>query len=171
MTWIQTYTGKRFQPQDPRSDDFDIRDIAHSLSLQCRFNGHCRVFYSVADHSVRVSEICPPDAALWGLLHDLGEAYVGDLPRPVKALLPSFEAIEMELLRAASKAFELCWPVPEAVKVADDTLLATEARDLMVDPPEPWPLTQDPLDRRIEPLSAREAEREFLGRFELLTRG
>jgi len=77
MSWIQTFTGRRFRPRNPAPDDFDIRDVAHALSLLCRFNGHCRVFYSVAEHSVRVSRICPPPAALWGLLHDLGEAYIG----------------------------------------------------------------------------------------------
>ena len=61
---IQTYTGKRFTPDDPRPEDLDIRDFAHSLSLLCRYNGHCQVFYSVADHSVRVSRQCPPEAAL-----------------------------------------------------------------------------------------------------------
>jgi len=107
MSWIQTYTGKCFHPREPGPDDFDIRDVAHALSLLCRFNGHCRTFYSVAEHSVRVSRICPPAAALWGLLHDLGEAYVGDLPRPLKPLMPRFEEIEATVRSADEIAADL----------------------------------------------------------------
>lgn len=168
MSWIQTYTGRQFEPRSPAPDDFDIRDVAHSLSLLCRFNGHCRQFYSVADHSVRVSDICPPGARLWGLLHDLGEAYIGDLPRPIKGLFPLFVEIEDSLLQRAAGAFGLSWPMPPDVRVADDILLATEARDLMVDPPASWGLTQQPLPQRIEPLSPGEAEQLFLARFEQL---
>ena len=62
MDWIQTYSGKKFYPLDPRPEDIDIRDIAHALSLNCRFNGHCRCFYSVAEHSVGVSSSQSPDA-------------------------------------------------------------------------------------------------------------
>ena len=168
MSWIQTYTGRQFRPQDPAPADFDIRDVAHSLSLLCRFNGHCRVFYSVAEHSVRVSQVCPPDAALWGLLHDLGEAYIGDLPRPIKPLFPRFEEIEEQLLRRAAEAFGLPWPMPPEVRTADDILLATEARDLMETPPASWGLAEQPLPGRIEPLSPAEAERTFLERFSAL---
>jgi len=169
MSWIQTYTGRRFRPQDPAAGDFDIRDVAHALSLLCRFNGHCRVFYSVAEHSVRVSQICPPDAALWGLLHDLGEAYIGDLPRPIKPLFPRFEEIETRLLRMAGEALGLAWPMPPEVRTADDIMLATEARDLMAPPPEPWPLTQRPLPGVIVPLDPPRAEARFMQRYRELT--
>lgn len=56
-TWIQTFTGRQFWPLDPRAEDVDIRDIAHALSMKCRYNGHCREFYSIADHSCRVAEV------------------------------------------------------------------------------------------------------------------
>jgi uncharacterized protein len=171
MGWIQTYTGKRFDPSTPQPADFDIRDIAHALSLQCRFNGHCLQFYSVADHSVRVSLICSPTLALWGLLHDMAEAYVGDLPRPVKASLPSFIAIEDRVLKIACEVFRRSWPMPPEVKVADDILLATEARDLMSAPPQAWPLRQTALADRICPLSPSEAEQAFLVRFATLFPG
>jgi hypothetical protein len=169
MSWIQTFTGRRFVPRDPRPEDFDIRDVAHSLSLLCRFNGHCRQFYSVAEHSVRVSRVCPPEAALWGLLHDLGEAYIGDLPRPIKPMFPAFEEVETRLLRTAAVAFDLPWPMPAAVRRADDVLLATEARDLMSEPPEPWGHREAPLPGRITPLGPTEAELAFLDRFEELS--
>jgi 5'-nucleotidase len=169
MDWIQTFSGAKFQPGAPRPEDFNIADIAHSLSLLCRFNGHCRRFYSVAEHSVRVSGHCPPRHALWGLLHDLGEAYLGDMPRPIKLGFPAFEEAELRLVRVACEVFGLPWPMPAEVKQADDALLATEMRDLMAPPPEDWKLREAPLAGRIEPWSAEEAELAFLARYRELT--
>jgi hypothetical protein len=171
MDWIQTFSGAKFRPGAPRPEDFNIADIAHSLSLLCRFNGHCRCFYSVAEHSVRVSGHCPPDHALWGLLHDLGEAYLGDMPRPIKIGFPAFEEAELRLVRSACEVFDLSWPMPPEVKQADDALLATEMRDLMAPPPEDWKLRETPLEGRIEPWAAEEAERAFLARYRELTGG
>ncbi len=85
--WIQTFTGRRFWPLGARAGDVDVRDIAHALALKCRFNGHCRVFYSVAEHSVRVSrvmEVGGRKMAMWGLMHDAAEAYLADLGGPIK---------------------------------------------------------------------------------------
>lgn len=165
MSWIQTYTGKKFHPLEPRAEEIDIRDIAHSLAMQCRFNGHCSTFYSVADHSVRVSCVLPPELQLAGLLHDAAEAYVSDIPRPVKARLPSFSEAEDRLLEVIFRHFGLAWPVAEEVWEADVRLLVTEGRDLMCAPPEPWGIEATPLEGRIVPLSAGEAERAFLSRF------
>ena len=166
---IQTYTGKQFSPDTPRPEDLDIRDIAHSLSLLCRYNGHCQVFYSVADHSVRVSRQCPPEAALWGLLHDLGEAYLGDMPRPIKAFFPDYATFEDRLLKVAAGVFGLGWPMPPEVRAADDLLLVTEMRDLMVPMPDVSELGLEPLPERVVPLSPLEAERAYLARYEELT--
>ncbi|MCC6580760.1 MAG: phosphohydrolase [Phycisphaeraceae bacterium] len=168
MDWIQTYTGRQFFPLNPRAGDIDIADIAHALSLQCRFNGHCRCFYSVAEHSVRVSQVAPAKHALWGLLHDAAEAYLTDLPRPVKSQLPWFSEQEDKLLDVLMRHFGLTMPpegMPTEVKMADDTLLATEARDLMATPPAPWKLNATPLPDRIEPWTAEVAEQRFLERF------
>jgi len=165
MDWIQTWSGRVFRPLDPSPGEIDIRDIAHALSLLCRFNGHCLAFYSVAEHSLRVSQQLPPEQALSGLLHDAAEAYISDLPSPIKRLLPAFSEAEDRLLRIIARRFELCWPVPEAVWQADKLLLATEQRDLMHPPPAPWDLDLPPLPARIEPLEALEAERLFLARF------
>ena len=164
--WIQTFTGKRFTPSAPQAELFDIRDIAHSLSMLCRYNGHCKTFYSVAEHSVRVSRVCAPDEQRWGLLHDLGEAYLGDMPRPIKTHFPLFVEIEDALLRVAAGVFDLSWPMPAGVKVADDVLLYTEFRDLMVKLKDPYPLPQAPLPGVIIPLSPSEAEAAFLERYE-----
>jgi hypothetical protein len=171
MSWIQTYTGRQFFPFDPRGEDVDIRDIAHSLSFLCRFNGHCRVFYSVAEHSLRVSRLLGDDLALWGLLHDAAEAYLSDLPRPVKASLPAFVDMEARLLREIARVFGLTWPMPAEVRWADDVLLATEARDLMEPAPASWELDEQPLEGAIVPLAPEEAERAFLERFAALVPG
>mgnify|MGYP005850916999 FL=1 len=162
MSWIQTYTGRMFWPMRPRVEDLDIRDIAHSLAMQCRFNGHCRVFYSVAEHCVRVSRILPQELAAWGLLHDAAEAYMSDLPRPVKQSLPEFAAAEERLLQVVADRFGLAWPIPQAVWQADDALLATEARDLMAPPPKSWGLSVPPLPAPIVPVSTGQAEEMFL---------
>ena len=168
MTWIQTYTGIRFTPAEPRLDDIDIHDIAHALSMQCRFSGHCRTFYSVAEHAVRVSRHVSPANALWGLLHDAAEAYLTDLPRPVKQVMPEFQAFEDQLLQAVAHRFGLTWPLPDEVVRADCELLATEARDLMGPPPDSWGLGVDPLPGKIVPWSAAVAEQRFLERFDEL---
>lgn len=164
-SWIQTHGGRQFWPLAPRADDIAIADIAHSLSLLCRFNGHCREFYSVAEHSLRVSRICAPEHALWGLLHDAAEAYFGDIPRPVKAQFPAVADMEERLLRAVAEHFALPWPPPAAVRAADEALLATEARDLMGTPPADWRLAAVPLPERIAPLAPAAAELAFLARF------
>ena len=170
MDWIQTYRGIAMRPLDAAPETIDIRDIAHALSLQCRFNGHCRVFYSVADHSVHVSRIVPEAHALWGLLHDAAEAYVCDLPRPLKHQIPAYVEIEDRLLEVIVQRFGLSWPMPPEVREADDILLATEQRDMMEPPPAPWGLTAQPLDAAIDPLDPAQAEAAFLQRYEALTR-
>ena len=169
-TWIQTFSGRQFWPLEPRPEDIDIRDVAHSLSMLCRFNGHCREFYSVAEHCVRVSGACPAEDALWGLLHDLAEAYFGDFPRPVKEQFPDIARMEERLLRAAATRFGLAWPMPAPVRRFDEILLATEARDLMGLPPADWRLEAVPLKAHIVPLSPAEAKRAFLKRFQELHR-
>ena len=83
MGWIQTYTKKKFDLLDPKPEMVCIEDVAHHLSNVCRFSGACSEFYSVAQHSVLVSEVCSPDSAVWGLLHDAGEAYYGDIVTPI----------------------------------------------------------------------------------------
>jgi hypothetical protein len=82
--WMQTFTGRAFYPLDPRPEDIDPVDIAHALSLICRYGGHSSRFYSVAEHCVLMSHAVAPEHALWALLHDATEAYLGDMIRPLK---------------------------------------------------------------------------------------
>ena len=168
--WIQTYTGLRLDLLDPDPATINLDDIAHALALQCRFNGHCREFYSVAEHSVRVARILPERLRAWGLMHDATEAYIGDIVRPLRraAGLECLDEIETDVLAAVAVRFglPLLGDVPfadyEAIRHADDILLATEARDLMAPPPEDWGLTVEPLPDTIEPWGQRQAERSFL---------
>lgn len=173
--FIETFTGRRFKPLDPWPDDIDIQDIAHALSNQCRFSGHVREFYSVAEHSVRVSWTCRPEDALWGLLHDASEAYLVDLPSPLKQNegFSGYRASEKELMRVVCQRFGLNEVEPSSVRIADQILLSTEVRDLMFNRPEHWAgqLVQAPLSMRIQPWSAVDAKHKFLLRFNELTKG
>lgn len=169
--WIQTHTGVEFYPLDPRPEDIRIEDIAHSLSLQCRFAGHCREFYSVAEHCVRVSREVPREVALWGLLHDAAEAYLVDLPRPLKRFSEMgrlYKEVEERLLTVVCERFGLPLPEPDIVKHFDTVLLMTEKRDLMCAAPKPWEDTAEPLVQRISPWIPSYAERIFMTRYSLL---
>lgn len=168
---IQTFSGLPFWPIDPRVEEVRIEDIAHSLSLQCRFAGHTRKFYSVAQHSVLVANIVPIPDALWGLLHDASEAYLVDLPAPIKKfsrLGEEYQVIEKDIMSVIAERFGLCALQPESVHHADMTLRVTEMRDLMSFPDIPKELDYNPLLIRIEPWSAEEAEAIFLANARLL---
>lgn len=179
--WMQTFTRKAVYPLDLEPDDICLEDIAHSLSLQCRFNGHCIRFYSVCDHSIHVYRYLVRqymDLAIkddmeqqthwmklvrWGLLHDAAETYTKDLPRPIKAALPEWKPIEEAIEKVIAAKYELPYPIPKIVRHADDVILATEKRDVMGGvPPKSWEPLPEPLSMIILPLSPLEAEREFL---------
>lgn len=166
--WIQTFTGLVMYPLDPRPEDICIEDIAHALSNLCRFTGHCREFYSVADHSVRVSYACDPADALWGLLHDAPEAYIADMSRPVKRYAPfgqMYREIEDGIMRVICEKFNLSISMPRTVKQADTALLMTEKRDLMHGCNKSWEDTGAPLSGTIRPLYPYHARQLFLTRF------
>ena len=169
--WIQTFTGIQFWPLDPRPEEIVIEDIAHALSLLCRFNGHCKRFYSVAEHSVHVERLLSPEMKLLGLLHDASEAYIADIPSPVKRNLPDYKKIETNLLRAIAERFGLLsWPMSSEVKHADAVMLATEKVALMGKEPAPWHKMPDPVDvGMIQCWGPSEAEEEFLMTFNALT--
>ncbi len=176
--WIQTYTGVAFYPLDPRPEDVRIEDIAHALALENRFPGTTRVPYSVAEHSVRVSEAldahwpdATPDVLLAALLHDASEAYIVDVPRPIKASLVGYAEIEAHVTEAICARFGLTADVlgDPRIKQCDDDLLATEARDLLAAlPPQPWNLRGVALPDAIIPWAWHNAEREFLLRWQHL---
>jgi hypothetical protein len=170
--WLQTYTGKAFFPSAPRAEDINIVDIAVGLSRESRFNGQTKEPYSVAQHSILVSRIVPPEHALWGLLHDASEAYAKDLTYSIKSLLPEYKAVEHSILRVIIEKYGLTWPEPACVKEADLIVLATEKRDLLGPPPRLGRDLPAPLLKTLVPYSGpRWACRQFLMRFTELTGG
>ena len=164
--WMQTYTGRQFFPLSPHHSDIVLEDIAHALSLICRFNGHCEEFYSVAQHSIFVSQMLPPKLRLAGLLHDAAEAYLGDLVKPQKTITKidgvPFRDREDVIMQCIAMRYELAWPLDSEVKQADLVALATEKRDLMKKSPQSWIDLPSPLSITIWPLSPVKAEFEFL---------
>lgn len=171
MAYILTHSGTAYDFERPCLVDIHIRDIARSLSQTCRFTGHTRRFYSVAQHSVLVSYIVPPDMALVGLLHDAHEAYVGDVSTPLKTLLPDYAIIEQRAWVAVATRLGINPILPPDVKKADRILLATEKRDLMPRDERLWPEINNivPLQDRIKPWHPEKALKRFLARYAEIT--
>jgi len=161
--WIQTYSGQRFTPLNPKPETIVIQDIARALSMQCRFNGHVKEFYSVAQHSVLVSYLCDWKDRLWGLLHDAGEAYISDFSRPLKysGKFENYREVEAKLMAAICIRFSLPKEEPESVKLADKLLLATEGRDILNCKRTDW-FNKEPTPFKISPLSPADVKYYFL---------
>lgn len=161
--WIQTYSGKKFALNCPKEEDIDILDIAHSLSMQCRYNGHCRSFYSVAEHSYLMSIWDLPGCPEWRLLHDAAEAYISDIPTPVKRQLPFIYELENRILSLIQSKFNLPPYCREEIKQADLVMLATEKRDLMLCDLD-WGSLPTPMSFIITPDSPVLSRSNFLSR-------
>ena len=134
--WIQTYSGIKMWPLEPDEDTILLPDIAHALSFQCRFGGHSSRFYSVGQHCILVSDLCAKygenvKTQLAGLLHDATEAYLVDLPRPVKLQMPDYKVIEAKLEKCIANRFKLSHADFASVKKYDEIALAVEAEKLM----------------------------------------
>jgi hypothetical protein len=171
--WMLTHTGRQFWPLSPRAEDLDLVDIAHALSLQCRYNGHTSRFYSVAEHCVLVSQSVPEEFAAWGLLHDAAEAYIGDLIRPIKRSMPSFCAADDQLTALIAERFGLDGTeIPAAVHHADARILLTERAELLnMSTGHRWDEYVEglePLDVEVVGVAPQVAEQAFLDRFEEL---
>jgi 5'-deoxynucleotidase YfbR-like HD superfamily hydrolase len=164
-------------PLDPDPRQFDIEDIARALGNLCRFGGHCRVFYSVAQHSVIVAELVEQrggdvEDVFAALMHDASEAYLGDMPHPLKHRSPlgaAFKEAEHHLEAALREHFSIKADVAE-IKRADRALLATERRAISAERWK-WPELDgvEPLDIELTAWPPDEAARLFLERFEELS--
>jgi 5'-nucleotidase len=173
---IHTVSGRWIDPLAPDRASIEIEDIAQALANQCRFGGHCRAFYSVAQHSVLVADVyeergASAAEALAALMHDASEAYLVDLPHPLKHRSPlgaPYRLAEARLEEAIRARFDLAPPGPE-LKEIDRAMLASE-RAAIASGGDPWPELEGyrPLDLEIDPWEPPRARREFLARFERL---
>lgn len=167
--FMQTFTARAFWPLDPNPADIEIRDIAHSLAMQCRYAGHCRRFYSVAEHSVLLADWMlgvAPEHALWALLHDASEAYMVDVPRPLKHSMPDYLAAERQVMRAVCRRFQLPDAMPVLVHEADQDIIADELVNMEH---MPWHDKHDnPLGVKLRYWGPSIAETEFLNMYDTL---
>jgi uncharacterized protein len=177
--WIITFTGKKFYHINPQPEMVDIFDIAHALSMLCRWTGHPRFHYSVAQHSYYASFIAPPKFAFDALMHDASEAYLGDMNRPLKhftAAGPAYLEIEEKVESVIFKKFGVRFPLPEAVKDADTQMLYAEKAQLMnvteatQYEAKKWGRDETEANIVIERWTPRRAEKMFLNRFTELYR-
>lgn len=168
MTWITTQSGKHFDYTSLSADAICIEDIACALSNICRFTGHVQDFYSVAQHSVHVSYLVPPEFALEALLHDAAEAYCSDINSQLKQLLPDYRRQIKAVEAVIAAKFGLPASMSAAVKHADLVMLATERRDLDLDDGKHWPMlggVEPATHFMISPFNPRQARVFFLQRY------
>lgn len=159
-------SGNYFDYEAPETSAFTIEDIAHGLSMTCRFAGHCIRHYSVAQHSVHISELVSQEHAFQGLMHDSSEFAVGDMAKPLKVMLPAYSVIEKRVEAAVFARFGVVMPLPPEIKEADIRMLATEQRQLMGNRDE-WHYThgRPAFDFTIPVWTPEEAKARFLARY------
>jgi len=179
--WMLTHTRRKVFPLDMTLDDIDIADIAHSLSKQCRYNGHVDDFYSVAEHSVLLSlalerDGYPHATVLTGLLHDASECYIGDIIKPIKNALDdlgfSLKPIELGIEKLISEKFNLPWGWPDVIHEYDRRIVRDEKDQLKADESDDWASFNIPvvgLGVDINAWNHRRAYSEFMARFRELT--
>lgn len=175
--WIETRTAGKFYFLNPKPEMCNIIDIAHALSLTCRYNGHVLKFYSVAEHSVLMSDWMrgrgySKRECLTALLHDGAEAYIGDMVRPLKHVMPEFKKIEERIDLAIAERFGSLYPFPNIVKELDSRILVDEREQAM----EPTSTNEwgtdslEPLGVRLKFWSPEDALKNFVGRYQSLTK-
>lgn len=167
---IMLHSGAWLDLSSPSTSDFTIEDIAHGLAHLCRYAGQCREFYSVAEHSLLVCDIVPAQG-LAALLHDAAEAFLGDITRPLKQMLPDYRRIEQEVQNAILARFGLPLVPEPAIKHADLRVLAAEQHQIMPAGTDYWAHSSGvvPAPIVVRHLSPTAAKLEFLARFEALS--
>lgn len=169
---ILTYSGNYYDYKKPSESHLNILDVAHALSQICRYSGHCREFYSVAEHSVNVYQLLTDagydyEIRKAGLLHDSPESVMLDVVKPLKMLLPDYQALEEEIELDMARRFEYQYPLHPAVKWADLMMLNIEQRQIMNNEDE-WE-THMSIDKykdfKIECLSPKDAKERFLNTY------
>lgn len=164
--WMQTYSGKQFFALDPLPEDIEIIDIASGLSKATRYGGQCLRFYSVAEHCCHICDAAPEAKKLEALMHDASEAYLADIPRPIKGSLSNYAEIEHGLMTVIAEKYGFAWPVSKAVKSLDNGILLDEFAQNMAPAPVPWSQWTDPaLNCRLQFWNPYQAMIEFVTRF------
>lgn len=174
-TFIETYTGRPFWPLQPSSVGLSIIDIAHALSNQCRYSGHVAWFYSTAQHCCLLADYCiaqglSPLVALQLLMHDAAEAYLVDVPRPVKQFMPQYRQWD-HAVNVVIRDW-MNWgslPLPDVQDDFDSRIIVDERLALMSRSGNDWGHRGEALGVKIERWSPEKAEREFLTRYAALT--
>jgi uncharacterized protein len=173
-SYVETYTGDKFYFLTPETQIFNLEDIAHSLSMNCRFTGHCSEFYSVAEHSwqvARMLEGCSLEIQLGGLLHDASEAYITDIASPIKQHLPDYRNMEDNILKAIFTQYDLEYPQHPAIKQADLAMLSVEAHHLLPSGGRTWDMwktiKRPPPNNIYKPvcMSPKQAKQLFIDKF------
>jgi hypothetical protein len=169
-TFIETYTGRAFWPLNPKVEGLSIIDIAHALSNQCRYSGHVAFFYSVAQHCSLLAEWLAkrggsPLDCLQILMHDAPEAYLVDVPRPVKQYMPEYRVWDHAVDAVIRKW--MCWdfPRPSFQDEFDSRIIVDERRQLMSQSLNDWGHKLEPMGIVIEPWTPEEAEQTFLTQY------
>lgn len=169
--YIATYTGKKFYLLEPRAEDIDIVDIAHSLAMQCRWTGHCKFHYSIAQHAYYCSFLGPDNEAFHRLNHDNSEAYISDMNRPFKHYTDAgvaYRKVEEPLQNLIYETFGLSVIEPPSVHLADNAMLYAEKDQIMgytFDEAQKWTADEAQASITIEKWTPEYAEKMFLNRF------
>lgn len=162
---IAISSGHYFDYKHPAQSEFTINDIAKGLSNTCRFGGQCERFYSVAEHSVIMSKIIGQELAFAALMHDAPEAFIGDIPKPLKVMLPDYQKIEDEVEAAVLGRFGVQLPLHPRIKELDRKMLAAEQQQVMGSSDKwHWTHGEHPAEINVQFWSPEEANRRFLER-------
>jgi hypothetical protein len=171
IAWIETYSGVPFDIFLHTQEDIRIEDIAHSLAHQCRYSGHTAEFYSVAEHSVWMSYLVKESEAFLALMHDSTEAYLSDVARPIKFLIPRYYELESILWHSIAKKYSLPSELPDTIKRMDLAMLKTEKESLLTgDCPREWEslIGVTAADFHVECWTHKQAYNRFIKRFKEL---
>lgn len=152
--YIRTFSGTYINVFNIENElnNINIEDIAHSLSQQCRFSGHIQSYYSVAQHCLHVASLLPDEFKFEGLMHDASEAYLVDIPAPIKPKLTEYKLIEFRVMDSIAKKYDFNHPFNIAIKNADLLALEFEWNNLMI-------------ANNLESIEIPKVKNEFIKRF------
>jgi len=161
---IRTNSGLFINVFETDPDTIIIEDVAHALAHMPRFGAHLDEFYSVAQHSVYCFNLAIMHGLEYGLaalLHDASEAYILDMPTPIKRHLPDYQAVEHKLMMAIAKKFGFEFPLNPVIKEVDKEALDYEYKNMVNE-------DTKGLDPNFVIMTPKEAKAEFLAMFQLI---